>query len=306
VKLGVNAAFAVKRWPEPEAYLELVRDRLGLDLIQFSLDQLDPRGLQPTVMREAARIRRTAERLGIAIHSAQVGLAGYSFNLLLHPDAGLREDGVQWCEAAICLAAAVGAKGFGGPMGALGVRDAGSPSRREYLLAWELEAIGRLSDAARAEGLEFLLWEPTPLAREFPSTIEETRVFVERAAAVAAVPMTLCLDVGHACRPGASGEDADPFAWIRHFGRRASVIHLQQTDGHGDRHWPFTPAYEASGIVTGERLLDAVRAAGCEAVPLVLEIFHPFEAPDQQVVDDLAASAAYWKRQLAGWEAVTT
>lgn len=295
MRLGINAAFAIKRWPEPEVWLGIVREQLGLDLIQFSLDQLDPRGLPSVVMSEATRIRRAAERLGITIHSAQVGLAGYSFNLLLHPDPGLREDGLQWCEAAIRLAAAVGAKGFGGPMGALSVRDAGTPGRCEYLLAWEIEAIARISETARAEGLDFLLWEPTPLAREFPSSIAETRAFLERTDPVVAVPMTLCLDVGHACRPGASGDDADPFEWIRHFGRRASIIHLQQTDGLGDRHWPFTPAYEPQGIITGDKVLEAVRAAGCHDAPLVMEIFHPFEAPDEQIVDDLRVSAAYWR-----------
>jgi sugar phosphate isomerase/epimerase len=295
VKLGINAAFAIKRWPEPSAWLGLVRDHLGLDLVQFSLDQVDPRGQPSTVFREAGRIRRAAERAGVTIHSAQAGLAGYSFNLLLHPDPALREDGLQWCEAAIRLAAAVGAKGFGGPLGALSARDAAIPARREYLLAWEIEAVGRMSEVARAEGLEFLLWEPTPLGREFPSTIGDTRVFLERVDPIVAVPMTLCLDVGHACMPDATGEDADPYAWIRHLGCRASVIHLQQTDGRGDRHWPFTPAYQPQGIVTRDRVSAAVRDGQCEDVPLVLEIFHPFEARDDQVVDDLRASASYWR-----------
>jgi sugar phosphate isomerase/epimerase len=297
--LGINAAFAIKRWPEPDVWLRLVRESLQLDLIQFSLDQLDPRGVPSAILPEAARIRREAARLGVTIHSAQVGLAGYSFNLLLHPDPAIREDSLLWCQAAVRLAAAVGARGFGGPLGALSVRDARDPGRREMLVRWMIEAIGRLSETARAEGLAFLLWEPTPLAREIPSTIDETRSFLARVDAVSAVPITLCLDVGHACRPGAIGDDADPFAWIRALGRRASVIHLQQTDGRLDRHWPFTDQYAARGIVSAEAVLSAVREGRCEHVPLVLEIFHPFEAPDDEVLADLKASVDYWRRGLA-------
>jgi D-erythrulose 1-phosphate 3-epimerase len=40
--LGINLSFAVKRWPEPEAWSAFVRDELGLDLVQFSFDLLDP------------------------------------------------------------------------------------------------------------------------------------------------------------------------------------------------------------------------------------------------------------------------
>jgi D-erythrulose 1-phosphate 3-epimerase len=31
-RLGINTCFAVKRWPEPKCWAEIVRDRLGLDV----------------------------------------------------------------------------------------------------------------------------------------------------------------------------------------------------------------------------------------------------------------------------------
>ena len=33
-RLGINTCFAVKRWPQPERWAALVRDELGLDLVQ--------------------------------------------------------------------------------------------------------------------------------------------------------------------------------------------------------------------------------------------------------------------------------
>ena len=38
VRLGINTCFAVKRWPRPEDWAPVVRDRLGLELVQHSLD----------------------------------------------------------------------------------------------------------------------------------------------------------------------------------------------------------------------------------------------------------------------------
>ncbi|HCJ35672.1 MAG TPA: xylose isomerase, partial [Ktedonobacter sp.] len=34
--LGINTCFAVKRWPEPQQWLSIVKEELGLDCCQFS------------------------------------------------------------------------------------------------------------------------------------------------------------------------------------------------------------------------------------------------------------------------------
>jgi sugar phosphate isomerase/epimerase len=296
-ELGINGAFAVKRWPEPEAWLGLVAEDLGLRLVQVSCDQIDPRA--PGRVRSAAarRLRDMAARYGVRIHSVFAGLAAYSGNLLLHPDPVLRGDGVAWCEEAIALAAEVGARAFGGPLGAMSVRDAADPARREYLAQGELEAIWHLTRVARDAGLDCLLWEPTPLVREIPSTIAGTRTFLEQANAHAAVPVRLCLDVGHACRVGASGDDADPYAWISELGADADVLHLQQTDGRLDRHWPFTPETARHGIIRGDRIVGALSRVRRD-MALILEIFHPFEAADELVLGDLVESVSYWKAHI--------
>ena len=40
-RLGINTCFAVKRWPLPEEWARIVRDELGLDLVQHSFDVVD-------------------------------------------------------------------------------------------------------------------------------------------------------------------------------------------------------------------------------------------------------------------------
>jgi hypothetical protein len=42
LRLGINNCFAVKRWPRPEDWAPVIRDRLDLRLVQHSFD-LDAR-----------------------------------------------------------------------------------------------------------------------------------------------------------------------------------------------------------------------------------------------------------------------
>ena len=94
-------------------------------------------------------------------------------------------------------------------------------------------------------GLAYLLVENLAAARE-PSTMAMIRdLLTDRR--VARVPVRLCLDVGHMCVPGTTGDDRDPYAWLRALGRVAPVIQLQQSDAEGDHHWPFTPERNAAG-----------------------------------------------------------
>ena len=41
VRLGINTAFAVKRWPRPADWAAIVSSELGLDLVELSLDLMD-------------------------------------------------------------------------------------------------------------------------------------------------------------------------------------------------------------------------------------------------------------------------
>ena len=88
MNFGINLSFAVKRWPEPHVWAKVVRETLGLELVQFTYDLLDP--WWPEHRTLAARVRRAADDYGISIHSAQVGLAMYTYNGLLHPDPDAR------------------------------------------------------------------------------------------------------------------------------------------------------------------------------------------------------------------------
>jgi hypothetical protein len=77
------------------------------------------------------------------------------------------------------------------------------------------------------------------------------------------------------------------------------VVQLQQSDAEGDHHWPFTAALNARGRIDADRVLAALDRSGADEVFLILEVIPPFEQDDDQVLDDMVASAAYWRDALA-------
>src|SRR5512143_1949343 len=208
--LGINNCFAVKRWPRTADWGPIVRERLGLRLVQHSLDLVDLGVDDPRAFHSEL------SDLGLELHSVFTGLAAYSSNLLLHPVANGRAAAEAWYRAAIDWTAGAGGLAVGGHVGAFSVADWTDPSARRERWADLRRSLDRLARQARTAGLDHLLVENLAAARE-PSTMEMIRELVtdgdERR-----VPIRLCLDVGHMCVPGTAGPDRDPYAWLSAMG----------------------------------------------------------------------------------------
>jgi D-erythrulose 1-phosphate 3-epimerase len=297
-RLGINTCFAVKRWPQPSDWAAVVRDELGLDLVQHSLDLVDVEAGGADLERQAADLRDGCANAGLSLHSTFTGLAAYSSNLLLHPDRERRVRARDWYKRVIDFTAAAGALSTGGHVGAYSVADWRNPGRRDQLWRELRAALDVLAADARAAGLTSLMVENLASARE-PATIGGLRSLLT-AGDRRRVPIVACLDVGHQCVPGSGGDEADPYAWLEQLGARAPVVQLQQSDASADHHWPFTPAANQAGRIEAGRVLRAIEASGATDVALILEVIHPFEADDDQVIDDLRVSAEYWRQALAG------
>jgi sugar phosphate isomerase/epimerase len=297
-RLGVNTCFAVKRWPRPAEWSRIVADDLGLDLVQHSLDLVDLDAGSDALADQAAEVRDACGAAGLELASTFTGLIAYSTSLLLHPEPALRRRAAAWYERLIAFSALAGARRAGGHVGSLSTADHADPARRAALWEELAATLHELAASARAAGLDGLLIENMACARE-PATIAD----VERLMTVGDArhaPVELCLDVGHQCVPGTSGDDRDPYAWLRRLGARAPIVHLQQSDADGDHHWPFTPARNAEGRIEASRVLDAIAASGADEVQLILEVIPPFEQDESEVVADLAASVAHWREALRG------
>jgi hypothetical protein len=101
------------------------------------------------------------------------------------------------------------------------------------------------------------------------------------------------------CVLGTTGEDRDPYAWLRLLAGSAFEVQLQQSDDSGDHHWPFTPEFNRAGRIDADRVIDAIGESGVAELALVLEIIPPFEQDDDAVLDGLAASVDYWSEALS-------
>ena len=296
--LGINTCFAVKRWPEPEQWIHIVKDELGLDCCQFSLDLVDPLLDEAAIMAYADAARQLAATQNLFIHSTFTGLAAYSWNQLLHPQQAMREAAMRWYERAIDFTARLGAGGMGGHIGAFSVQDAMNPQRKQELLQELRERLTALAHHAAQRGLSHLLFENMAVEREWGHSIEEAQQLASLDTH-GGVPLALCLDVGHPCALHTGTASDDYLAWFAQPWPHRPIVHLQQTDRTGDHHWPFTRAFNAQGMVRAEDILQAITPwLASDDVFLFLEPIHPFEADDNTVLDELRESVDYWRKAL--------
>ncbi len=294
LRLGIDDCFAVKRWPDHRG-VAAGRPRPARTEPCPALASTSSRISAPAA--SAQSLANACAAAGVELHSTFTGLAAYSRNLLLDPDAERREAADRWYSWAIEWTAAAGGRATGGHVGAFSVAEWTDPDRRQVRWRGLQGSLARLAALARRSGLETLLVENLAAARE-PSTMAMIRDLLSEGDADH-VPISLCLDVGHMCVPGTSGPDRDPDAWLRALGRSAPVIQLQQSDADGDHHWPFTPARNAVGRIDADRVIDALGEGGVEETALILEVIPAFEQADAEVVEDLVVSVAYWREALA-------
>ncbi len=290
IRFGLNLSWAVKRWPMPKDWSEIV-SKLDVKYVQFSFDLLDPRALSHVVDYMAGLIINAIKVNGITIHSTFTGLAAYSFNMLSHPDPLMRQDALDWYMRAIDFTSKIGVKATGGHIAAKSVKDFKNPQRREYLDAVLIEYVMALKRYAQYKGLEIILWEPMPVAREPPWTMNETKDILSKVNVGEGAQVKLNIDVGHQCT--LKEIEADPYEWLKRFASESPAIHIQQTDGKGDRHWPFTEEYNKIGIIDPSKIVEAIEDSGAKEVYLFLEYIPPFEASDDEVLRNLEVSVKY-------------
>ena len=301
LKLGVDLSFAKKRWPEPEIWIDIVKNQLGLKYVEFDTDFLDPLFIsKPTWIDIAAEINQLTKDSGLEIHNYFTGAMTHCVNLLSHPDQRIRNDGIRWCEEAIKLTSILGARGIGGHFDTISENDLKNPERYEMLIDNLVDSTRHLSKLAKEEGQEFILWEQIYAPSEVPYTIEQSKEFMTRINDAAHVPIPLVIDLGHMCCQNYAHkpEDTDPYEWIRQLGHMTSVIHLQQCNGTGSGHWPFTKEYNEKGIIEPQKVIDAINESEAEEMYLFFEIFFSLAQNEQQILDEMKESVEYWRKYI--------
>jgi sugar phosphate isomerase/epimerase len=240
------------------------------------------------------RTRRCLQRYRLQVDSVFTGNFTRR-HLVLHPDAGGRRLWFDWYKALIDIGVELGASSAGSHFGAMSVSDLSDPDRYNRRLSEGIRLWQELSAYAQIVGLRYLFFETMSVPRELAHTIEEAKELHARLNASSAIPIWLCLDVGHAPHPA----QRDAELWLRQLGSLACIVHLQQSDANNSRHWPFTSEYNRLGVVDPARTLEAIQASGAEEIYLHFEITHR-ESYEQEsrVIGDLRESVAYWREYL--------
>jgi len=212
-------------------------------------------------------------------------------------DELLRKIWYDWFCRFLEMGAVWGAKNLGSHFGILTFPAYDDVSKREYLVEEAVKGWQKLSFYAKELGYECLIFEPMSVPREMATTVNDTKELLDRVNANCGVPMRVCLDIGHAPHPS----ERDPYPWIEQLGSVSPVIHLQQTVLHKSNHSPFTEEYNSGGIITGERVMQAVEKSGCTDSLFAFEISHrEHHDMEYRIIPDLKESVRYWSRFIKG------
>ncbi|MCX6992860.1 MAG: sugar phosphate isomerase/epimerase [Kiritimatiellaeota bacterium] len=297
VKLGFDLNCFANRYLEPEAWTDLVA-ACGIRVVQFNFDIIDfllPRKVQE---RLAEQTRHCCRSKNIRIKCA-FGGHNHHQNYLGHPDDEAAACYEKFYKKMADLTALLGGEGFGTCFAITTAPVQRDPERRAQIVARAIEAYHRLAAYAKAQGLKYLLYETTSTPRETCATFAENDEVLARLKD-AAIPMLLCLDVGHRNQATPGAPETDPHAWIRKYGRVAPLIHIQQCNADGSHHWPFLPEFNRKGDIVPEKILEAIRDSGADhEILLALEVRHRAYYPDEyKIEDNLKESIRYWRQWI--------
>ena len=295
VKLGFDLNCFSNRYPEPESWTDFVAE-CGVNVVQFNFDQID--FLLPVKIQDrlAAKTLDCCQSKGIRIKCA-FGGHNHHQNYLGHPDDEVAREYENYYQRMAELTASLGGEGFGTCFAITSVAVNNDPQQRQRLIARAVDAYERLAEYAKQAGLKYLLYETTSVPRETCATFAENDDVLQRLKD-AAIPIYLCLDVGHRNQERPESPESNPYAWIRRYGQQSPLIHIQQCSPTGSHHWPFTSEYNARGDIHPEKVLDAIQESGAShEILLALEIRHRAYYPDEfQVESNLSESVRYWRQ----------
>jgi sugar phosphate isomerase/epimerase len=295
-RLGINLGFAINKYIEPEVWAKIVRSGLGLGYVQLVADLLNPFWPADYITSQIHRIKGAVEKYDIIIESLFTS-AFTRVNHLMHPDPDARKIWLDWFKRFLDIGAEFGAKNAGSHFGIMTFDTYDDPEKRNYILDEGVKGWQDLSFYAKEKGYECLIFEPMSVPREMANTIEETRELLDRVNAHCGVPLKVCLDVGHAPHPS----QRDPYSWIEALAAVSPVIHLQQTVLHKSNHAPFTAEQNKTGVITREKVMAAVKKAGCTNTLFAFEISHREHWDTEfRIIEDLKESVDYFRPVIVG------
>jgi len=295
-QLGLNTGFAVNRYSEPEEWVRIVGDELGLNVAQFTADMLNVDLPASVVSKQVERIQKSCQKYNVEVTSTFTG-AFTRVNHLAHPDPDVRKHWVDWFKRYVDLSVDLGSSSMGSHFGIFTHLDNNDPERRSARRQQNIDGWHEVADYAKDKGLDFISWEPMSIKREQGETIDEALKLQRDVNVDSPLPFKVCLDVDHGDLSSPNPRDTDPYEWLDVFANEAPIIHLKQTNVNKVGHWPFIEEYNKVGRIIPEEFINKLSNKGVKKVDLILEPgFREREPADSTVVEVLKESVEYWRQ----------
>jgi sugar phosphate isomerase/epimerase len=299
-----NNGFTTEDYPEPDAWADVLQ-RAGLAEFEYFADHLEPVLFRRIVREESEFLqatRRAIREHGLKVWSGATARVSYLMNLLNHPYADMRREAIEWAKAFIDLARALGARYVSGHYDIMSKRDLAE--RFGAAVQRTIDGLIEMSRYAAEKGIEAIFLEQMHRPQLQPNTIARGHYMLDAINARSAVPVYMHLDLGHAAPvfddPTHGPRDKDPYEWLAEpwGANRMVLVHAQQSDRAASRHWPFTPEYNAMGIIDVRRCIEALASSGVGEAVVALEILFPRGTLIEKIEPEIVESAAHWRRAL--------
>ena len=300
VELGINNAFAVKKWVEPEEWVRVIVEEIGSKNIQASFDLFYPSFKESNYLFVCNKINIALKKYDAKISSTFTGLNAYLQNMLVHSDPIVRKAAIDYYIDAIKISVEIGAPTTGGHFLSFAIKDFNNKKRKEYLMQSFFESMIHLSKIAYENKLSSLTWEYMPTPYEPPHTIAEAKSLYEEINSYSSVPIYLTFDLGHttAFDLETGNKDRDVYHVLENIIPMTNTIHLQQCDGVQDRYWPFIPEYNNVGIIDPKKILKLINDYSDHKIHLMFEFLHGCEISGEKIIEDYRYSMEYWLKYL--------
>ncbi len=295
-RLGINTGFAVNRYSEPEEWVRIVGDELGLNIVQFTADMLNVDLPMSVISRQVDRIQKACRLYNVEITSTFTG-AFTRVNHLAHPDLDIRRHWVNWFKRFVDLSVDLGSKSIGSHFGIFTHLDNNNLVSRSIRRQQNIDGWHEIADYAKDRGLDFISWEPMSISREQGETISEARRLQRDVNINSPLPFKMCLDVDHGDLSSLNSCDTNPYEWLDEFANESPLIHLKQTNANKPGHWPFINEYNTVGRIQPNEFVGKLIDKDVRKVDLILEPgFREREPSDSTVVEVLKESVEFWRQ----------
>jgi D-erythrulose 1-phosphate 3-epimerase len=297
--LSINTNPLVNRFADPDDLMTTISRDIRVRDVQLTHEFINPAWPAETIRKITRQMQQAQAHTGVRVTSGMTGPSG-RLNHFGAPDVDVRRYYVGWFKRFSDTIADLGGASVGTQFAILTYHDYDAPDRRKTLLQQTVDCWAEVADAAKSSGLQYLMWEPMSVGREFGETIDATLALQELIdAAGFSIPLKMMVDIDHGDVESANPDDYDPYAWARMAPRYSPIIHIKQSLMDKGGHRPFTAEFNARGRIEPERLIAALQDGGATDNEICLELsFREREPTDRQVVPHLAESVAFWAAHI--------